>query len=317
MDNTIEASDKYNVITVLGATAGGKTAFAAHLASLLDREIISTDSRQVYKRMDIGTGKDLGDYYVKGQQIPVHLTDIAEPGTKYNVFQYQQDFDKVYKDMESRGKKAILCGGSGMYIEAIVKNYELLSVPHNMTLRAELEKKATSELISRLASLKKMHNVSDTTDRKRLVRAIEIAEFYVNNPLRDPNEKKINHLLLGIKFDRDSRRRRITDRLKQRLDAGMVDEVKGLIDSGTDMETLIYYGLEYKYITMLLKGELTYNQMFDALETAIHQFAKRQMTWFRKMERDGLKIYWLDGYMTMEQKIDRFREIVEKIEYSK
>jgi tRNA dimethylallyltransferase len=303
-------ADKYKLITVLGATAGGKTAFAAYLASLLDREIISADSRQVYRRMDIGTGKDYDDYLVDGQRIPVHLVDIMEPGTKYNVYQYQQDFVDVYKDIEQRGKKAILCGGSGMYLEAIIKDYELIAVPHDMELRSRLEQQDTEQLISLLESYKKLHNISDTSDRKRLIRAIEIAEQDSKNPGLKTNSPALTHLVLGIKFDRDSRRRRITQRLKQRLESGMVEEVQALMDSGVDADTLIYYGLEYKFITLYLKGELSYDQMFKALETAIHQFSKRQMTWFRKMERDGIKIHWLDGYLGLDEKIKRLMAIL-------
>lgn len=302
----------YNPITVLGATAGGKTAFAANLSYLLDREIISADSRQVYRRMNIGTGKDYGDYIVENTLIPVHLIDIAEPGTKYNVFQYQQDFIKSFQEIQNRGKKAILCGGSGMYIEAIVKDYDLITVPHNIALRKDIESREIEELIPVLESYKKMHNVSDITNKKRLIRAIEIADFYANNKEQKNAGNKLNHLILGIKFDRDSRRKRISSRLKQRMDSGMIEEVKALIDSGTDTETLIYYGLEYKFITLYLTNKLSYDEMFKSLETAIHQFSKRQMTWFRKMERDGIKIHWLDGYMGLQEKLERIENILEK-----
>jgi tRNA dimethylallyltransferase len=302
----------YNPITVLGATAGGKTAFAANLAYLLDREIISADSRQVYRRMNIGTGKDYGDYIVENTLIPVHLIDIAEPGTKYNVFQYQQDFIKSFQEIQNRGKKAILCGGSGMYIEAIVKDYDLITVPHNIALRKDIESREIEELIPVLESYKKLHNVSDITNKKRLIRAIEIADFYANNKEQKNAGNKLNHLILGIKFDRDSRRKRISSRLKQRMDSGMIEEVKALIDSGTDTETLIYYGLEYKFITLYLTNKLSYDEMFKSLETAIHQFSKRQMTWFRKMERDGIKIHWLDGYMGLQEKLERIENILEK-----
>ncbi len=302
----------YNPITVLGATAGGKTAFAANLSYLLDREIISADSRQVYRRMNIGTGKDYGDYIVENTLIPVHLIDIAEPGTKYNVFQYQQDFIKSFQEIQNRGKKTILCGGSGMYIEAIVKDYDLITVPHNIALRKDIESREIEELIPVLESYKKMHNVSDITNKKRLIRAIEIADFYANNKEQKNAGNKLNHLILGIKFDRDSRRKRISSRLKQRMDSGMIEEVKALIDSGTDTETLIYYGLEYKFITLYLTNKLSYDEMFKSLETAIHQFSKRQMTWFRKMERDGIKIHWLDGYMGLQEKLERIENILEK-----
>jgi len=310
MENIKNLADKYNLITVLGATAGGKTAFAAYLAYILDREIISADSRQVYKRMDIGTGKDYDDYIVNDTKIPVHLIDVAEPGTKYNVYQYQQDFVQVFKDIENRRKKAVMCGGSGMYVEAIIKDYELIAVPHNRELRENLENKEIEELIEILQSNKKLHNVSDISDKKRLIRAIEIATHYSLYPDLKSDTPQIDHLVLGIKFDRDSRRRRISQRLKQRLECGMIEEVKALMDSGIDAETLIYYGLEYKFITLYLTGKLSYDEMFKGLETAIHQFSKRQMTWFRKMERDGIKIYWLDGYMSLEEKIKRFENLL-------
>ncbi|MFN8258160.1 MAG: tRNA (adenosine(37)-N6)-dimethylallyltransferase MiaA [Bacteroidales bacterium] len=306
-------SGQYDIITVLGATAGGKTAFAAHLADLTGREIISADSRQVYRQMDIGTGKDLNDYIVEGRPVPVHLVDIVEPGEKYNVYRFQQDFVLVWEKLSNSGKKAVMCGGSGMYIEAILKDYELISVPFNPGLRESLDKLDTEKLIEMLASKKKLHNTSDTKERSRLIRALEIAEYYSKNSEASVNKKPLNHLVLGIKFDRESRRRRISERLKQRLSAGMIDEVKNLLDHGISKETLIYYGLEYKFITLYLDGVLEYNEMVKQLETAIHQFSKRQMTWFRKMERDGIKIHWLDGYMSMEQKLERLARILEKL----
>ncbi len=309
-----ELADNYDLITVLGATAGGKTAFAAKLAHVLGREIISADSRQVYKRMDIGTGKDLEDYIVDNEKVPTHLVDIVEPGYKYNVFEYQQDFVKVFKAIRSRGKKALLCGGSGMYLEAVIKDYQLISVPHNKELRQNLENKPLEELIPVLKSYGDLHNKSDITEKKRLIRAIEIAYFYAQNPHTEQDSPDINHLILGIKFDRDSRRRRITERLKQRIENGMIEEVQRLIDEGVDKETLIYYGLEYKFITQYIKGELTYDEMFKGLQTAIHQFSKRQMTWFRRMERNGIKIHWLDGYMAMKEKLERVKEILKKEE---
>jgi tRNA dimethylallyltransferase len=277
----------------------------------LGREIISADSRQVYKRMDIGTGKDYDDYVVNGIKIPVHLVDIAEPGVKYNVYQYQQDFVRVFNDISERGKKAILCGGSGMYLEAIIKDYDLIAVPHNLELRNQLDLKKPEELIHTLESYRKLHNVSDTGDKKRLIRAIEIADFYKRNPEKQNNSPKLSHLVLGIKYDRESRRRRISARLNERLNSGLIEEVRALLESGIDEESLIYYGLEYKFITLYLVGKLNYNEMYNNLETAIHQFSKRQMTWFRKMERDGIKIQWLDGHMSQEQKLERFRKILE------
>jgi tRNA dimethylallyltransferase len=310
MDEFIKHADTFNLITVLGATAGGKTSFAAYLANVLEREIISADSRQVYRRMDIGTGKDYSDYIVDGKEVPFHLIDIVEPGVKYNVYQYQRDFVKVFKEIEKKDKKAILCGGSGMYIEAIIKDYELIAVPHNQELREDLEEQEIEQLILKLEFYKKLHNISDISDKKRLIRAIEIADFYAKNPDSTSNSPKLAHLVLGIKFDRESRRRRISQRLKQRLESGMIEEVKSLMDSGIDSDTLIYYGLEYKFITLYLIGKMSYDEMFTNLETAIHQFSKRQMTWFRKMERDGIKIHWLDGYMSQEEKMQRVKTIV-------
>jgi len=310
MNELKELAEPYNLITVLGATAGGKTAFAAKLTHVLDREIISADSRQVYRRMDIGTGKDLEDYTVDGHEVPTHLVDIVEPGYKYNVYEYQQDFVKVFKDIVARGKKAVLCGGSGMYLEAVIKDYKLISVPHNIELRQKLEGSSLEELIPILEAYGSLHNKSDVTEKKHLIRAIEIADHYAENPGARMKLPDINHLILGVKFDRDSRRRRISERLKQRLENGMIEEVQMLIDSEVDKETLIYYGLEYKFVTQYIEGQLTYNEMFNGLQTAIHQFSKRQMTWFRRMEKNGIKIHWLDGYMTMEEKIDRVKSIL-------
>lgn len=310
MDELINLSAKYNLITVLGATAGGKTAFAAQLAYLLDAEVIGADSRQVYRRMDIGTGKDYKDYDVFGKKIPIHLIDIIEPGEKYNVYQYQKDFVKVYRDITGREKKAVLCGGSGLYIESVLKDYKLFEVPINEELRHQLKQKSLEELILQLESYKRLHNTTDIDDRERLIRAIEIAEFESDkkNEINDFPEMK--HLVLGIKFDRNSRRKRISERLKLRLENGLIEEVKGLIDSGVDMDTLIYYGLEYKYITLYLQGKMSFEEMFKQLETAIHQFSKRQMTWFRRMERNGTEINWIDGYMSMDEKIDRVLKIL-------
>lgn len=295
----------YNLITILGATASGKTGFAVQVANLLTGEIISADSRQVYRRMDIGTGKDLSEYNYAGKQIPVHLIDIVEPGTKYNVFEYQKDFIKAFETIQAKNKLPIICGGTGMYLEAVLKGYKLIKVPVNEALRGELEKQEHAVLIERLLSYKKVHNTTDTQNRKRLIRAIEIADYYEQNPEEDSYYPEINSLIVGIKYDRDSRRRRITERLKARLEEGMIDEVRSLIDEGVDTETLIYYGLEYKFLTKYLLNEISYDQMFSGLETAIHQFSKRQMTWFRKMERDGFKIQWLDGYMPDDEKLQK------------
>ncbi len=310
MDELINLSAKYNLITVLGATAGGKTAFAAQLAYLLDAEVIGADSRQVYRRMDIGTGKDYKDYDVFGKKIPIHLIDIIEPGEKYNVYQYQKDFVKVYRDITGREKKAVLCGGSGLYIESVLKDYKLFEVPINEELRHQLKQKSLEELILQLESYKRLHNTTDIDDRERLIRAIEIAEFESDKKNEILDFPEMKHLVLGIKFDRNSRRKRISERLKLRLENGLIEEVKGLIDSGVDMDTLIYYGLEYKYITLYLQGKMSFEEMFKQLETAIHQFSKRQMTWFRRMERNGTEINWIDGYMSMDEKIDRVLKIL-------
>ena len=302
---------KYDMLTILGATAGGKTSVAARMAYILDGEIISADSRQVYRGMDLGTGKDLGDYIVEEKQIPYHLIDIVDAGYKYNVYEYQKDFLKVYSDLQKRNKFPVFCGGSGMYLEAILKGYKLIPVPADEELRSKLEKKETEELISILKSFKKLHNTSDIDSRKRLIRAIEIETYYDQLDKVDDYFPEIKSLIVGIKFDRNSRRKRITERLKQRLDEGMVDEVKKILNSGVSPEVLIYYGLEYKYLTQYIVGDITYDEMFKQLETAIHQFAKRQMTWFRGMERRGFKINWLDGYLPMKEKTDRILDLLE------
>ena len=275
----------YKLITILGPTASGKTNFAAALAAHLDTEIISADSRQVYRSMDIGTGKDLADYIIDGKEIPYHLIDICNPGDKYNVFEYQHDFHRVYTNISAKGKLPILCGGTGMYIEAVLKGYKLLDVPQNPVLRESLKSKTLSELEQILASYKVLHNKTDVDSAQRAIRAIEIEEYY-KNEAPDTNEyEPINSLIIGINIDRELRREKISHRLRARLEEGMVDEVKGIIDSGVKPEDLIYYGLEYKFLTLYIIGELTYNEMVSQLEIAIHQFAKRQMTWFRGMER--------------------------------
>ncbi len=304
-------SIKYNMLTILGPTAGGKTSVATQMASILDGEVISADSRQVYRNMDLGTGKDLEDYIVEGNQIPFHIIDVVDPGYKYNVYEYQKDFVKAFDDITNRKKFPVLCGGSGMYLEAVLKGYKLINVPNNEKLRKELESKSDDELIKLLGSFKELHNKSDIDTRKRMVRALEIELYYENHPEIDHYFPKINSLIIGVKYDRDSRRKRITQRLKQRLENGMIDEVKKILDDGVSAEDLIYYGLEYKFLTQHIIGELSYDEMFRGLETAIHQFAKRQMTWFRGMERKGFKIYWLDGYAPMNEKKDRILNLLE------
>ena len=298
----------YNLITVLGPTASGKTAFAANIALKFNTEIISADSRQVYINMDIGTGKDIDDYIILGQKIPYHLIDIIPAGEKYNVYQYQKDFFTIFKQISERNKIPILCGGTGMYIEAVLKRYNLLKVPENKELRANLENKSLPELQKMLATYKSLHNTSDTDTKKRAIKAIEIQTFYDNNPEKIINYPEINSLIVGLKFDRKSQRRRITERLTQRLKSGMIDEVKFLMKSGISSDTLLYYGLEYKFLTNYLTGKLTYDEMFSGLNTAIHQFAKRQMTWFRRMERKGMEIHWFDGYEPMNERLERFDE---------
>ena len=292
-----------NLLVILGPTAGGKTAVAAHWAYRNGGEVISADSRQVYRGMNIGTGKDYSDYVVDGSQVPYHCIDIVEPGEQYNVYEYQKDFLKSYNDIRNRGKIPVLCGGSGMYIEAVLDGYKLIQVPVNEKLRKDLETKTDAELESLLASLKTLHNRSDTDTRKRMIRAIEIAIYQTENPHETDDFPEIQPLLIGIKYDRESRRQRITQRLRQRLDEGMIEEAQKLLDKGLSFEQLEYYGLEYKYLAKYLSKKLTYNQMFEQLNTAIHQFAKRQMTWFRRMERNGTTIWWLDGYMPLEEKL--------------
>ena len=301
---------KYDLITILGPTASGKTPLAAALADKLSTEIISGDSRQVYRRMDLGTGKDLEDYTVEGRPVPYHLIDIVEPGYKYNVFEYQRDFLKAYEEIVAKGKLPILCGGTGMYIESVLKGYRLLPVPENPELRASLEGKSLEELTHILEGYKKLHNSTDVDTAKRAIRAIEIEEYYKQQPAEYREFPSLKSLIIGVDIDRELRREKITRRLKQRLDEGMVDEVRGLLNEGIPAENLIYYGLEYKFLTQYAIGELTYEEMFLQLETAIHQFAKRQMTWFRGMERRGFTIHWLDATLPMEEKTEQIINLI-------
>ena len=296
---------KFDMVTILGPTASGKTEVAVSLAHKLNGEIISADSRQIYREMDLGTGKDLDEYSVNGTDVPYHLIDIAEAGYHYNVFEFQRDFLKVYSEIRNKGSFPVMCGGSGMYLEAVLKGYRLIKVPVNEQRRAELQLLSMEELTSILRSYKTINNTSDTENRKRAIRAIEIEEFCSLHPETDLSFPAINSLIVGVKYDRDSRRKRITTRLKQRLDNGMIEEVSKLIDKSLKPEELTYYGLEYKYITLYITGQITYEEMFTGLNTAIHQFAKRQMTWFRKMEREGFQIRWLDGYMPATEKTDK------------
>ncbi|MBN1990956.1 MAG: tRNA (adenosine(37)-N6)-dimethylallyltransferase MiaA [Bacteroidales bacterium] len=303
--------NRYELITILGPTAVGKTAVAANLALAIDGEIISADSRQVYRGMDIGTGKDLADYTINSICIPYHLIDIADAGDKYNVFRFQSDFLSAYNHIRHLGKQPILCGGTGMYIEAVTKGYKMVSVPVNEPLRAELDAKSDEELEQMLRSLKQVHNRSDFDTRKRTIRAIEI-ELHQQSSGHSFTFPSINNIYFGIAVDREIRRNRITQRLKDRLREGMIEEVQGLISAGVPVSTLIFYGLEYKFVAMYLVGELTYNDMFSQLNAAIHQFAKRQMTWFRKMERSGDTIHWIDGTLPMDEKINQIMSTIQQ-----
>ena len=316
------------MITILGPTASGKTSLAAALAAQIDTldasiwggstkgaEIISADSRQVYRGMDIGTGKDLEDYTVEGKLIPYHLIDICDAGTKYNLFQYQQDFYDAYLDITHRGVLPILCGGTGLYIESVLKGYHLSPVPQNPALRSSLEGKTLEELTDMLVHLKakngsNMHNRTDVDTAQRAIRAIEIETYNLEHPMPERELPAVDSLVIGVSIDRDARRDKITHRLKQRLENGMVEEIKGLLDRGIPAENLLYYGLEYKFITEYVIGKTSYEEMLRGLEIAIHQFAKRQMTWFRGMERRGFTIHWIDALQPMEQKVEQVLELM-------
>ena len=311
----IDNMQNQKMITILGPTASGKTAVAAALALRTGGEIISADSRQVYRRMDIGTGKDLADYTIGDVRIPYHLIDIAEPGTKYNLFQYQQDFHEAYDEIRSRGKLPILCGGTGLYIEAVLGGYSLSPVPQNQALRDSLEGKSLEELTRMLVELKRqngsnMHNRTDVDTAQRAIRAIEIETYNLEHPTPERQMPPVESLIIGINIDRELRREKITRRLKARLDDGMCDEIQGLIDGGVNPEDLIYYGLEYKFITEYVIGRTSYEEMFRQLEIAIHQFAKRQMTWFRGMERRGFTIHWIDAAQSMEDKVGAIEALI-------
>lgn len=304
------------MITILGPTASGKTSIAAALAGRIGGEIISADSRQVYRRMDIGTGKDLADYEVGGKHIPYHLIDIAEPGYKYNLFEYQRDFHTAYDDITSRGRTPVLCGGTGLYIEAVLNGYALSPVPQNQELRDSLSA-TLDELTAMLKALKEqtgsnMHNRSDVDTVQRAIRAIEIETYNLQHPTPEREMPGISSLVIGVDVDRETRRRRISDRLEARLHEGMIDEVKGLLAEGVSAESLMYYGLEYKFVTEYVTGKTTYNDMLSRLEIAIHQFAKRQMTWFRGMERRGIHINWIDASLPMDDKVELIMELNEK-----
>lgn len=297
----------FNLLSIIGPTASGKTTLAVRLADELGGEIISADSRQIYRGMDIGTGKDLNEYCREGRQIPYHLIDIVEAGSKYNVFEYQNDFLRVWEDCRTRDMLPVLCGGSGLYVEAVLKGYKLLAVPVNDELRASLEGMTLQELAERLATYKRLHNTTEVDTPKRAVRAIEIEEYYRTHPYEEKDFPEIRPLIVGVDVSREVRRERITSRLHARLQEGMVDEVKHLLDNGVKPDDLIYYGLEYKYLTLYLTGKLSYKEMVESLNVAIHQFAKRQMTWFRKMEREGFDIRWLEASLSMEEKAGKVK----------
>jgi tRNA dimethylallyltransferase len=301
---------KYDLITILGPTASGKTSLATRLAFELNGEIISADSRQVYRSMDIGTGKDLSDYVVDGVHIPYHLIDIVEPGYKYNLFEYQRDFLLAYNAIRQNGRQAILCGGTGLYIESILKGYKLVPVPENPILRAELEMYELPQLTEKLKTYKQLHNTTDVDTKKRAIRAIEIEEYYLEHEAEISEFPKINSLVIGVDIERELRREKISKRLRSRLDEGMVDEVKNILARGVAPDDLIYYGLEYKYLTNFVIGKMTYGDMVSELEIAIHQFAKRQMTWFRGMERRGFTIHWIDATLPMETKIQKILSLL-------
>ncbi len=311
----IDNMQNQKMITILGPTASGKTSVAAALALRTGGEIISADSRQVYRRMDIGTGKDLADYTIGDVHIPYHLIDIAEPGTKYNLFQYQQDFHTAYNDIRSRGKLPILCGGTGLYIEAVLGGYSLSPVPQNPKLRESLEGKSLDQLTQMLVQLKQkngsnMHNRTDVDTAQRAIRAIEIETYNLEHPTPERQMPPVDSLVIGINIDRELRREKITRRLKARLEEGMCDEIRSLIDGGVNPDDLIYYGLEYKFVTEYVVGKTSYEEMFRQLEIAIHQFAKRQMTWFRGMERRGYTIHWIDAAQPMDEKVEAIMSLM-------
>ncbi len=315
------------LIAIIGPTACGKTNLAVHLASVIDGEIISGDSRQVYRRMDIGTGKDLEEYMLNGHYIPYHLIDISEPGSKYNVYQFQHDFLRAFSDVSNRHKPSILCGGSGLYVESVLRGYRMSYVPEDKALRLALSGKTLLELTNILSGYKTLHNTTDVDSPQRAIRAIEIAEYYKKHPEKESGNDKsdLNHseqsllnwiqshnMVFGLDVPRDIRRSRISHRLHARLQAGMVEEVRHLLSEGIPPEDLIYYGLEYKYLTLYVTGEINYDEMFNKLEIAIHQFAKRQMTWFRGMARRGIKIHWLDFSDSIDTKIEKMLDILKK-----
>lgn len=301
----------YNLITILGPTACGKTTLAVALADRLRTAVISADSRQVYRSMDLGTGKDLDEYIVDGRRVPYHLIDIVDAGYKYNVFEYQRDFLAVYERLRAARQIPVLCGGTGMYLESVLRGYRLVEVPENRALRASLEGKSLEELTEMLRGYKQLHNTTDVDTCKRAIRAIEIEEYYRTNDVDVRPFPKIKSLTVGLDVSRELRRERISRRLRERLDQGMIDEVRGILASGVSPDDLIYYGLEYKFLTMYVIGQLTYDEMVNRLEIAIHQFAKRQMTYFRGMERRGVPIRWIDSELPTEEKVECICQMLE------
>lgn len=306
----MEPPQQYDMLIVTGITATGKTTLAAHTAAQLNGEIISADSRQVFRRMSLGTGKDLDDYIIEGKKIPYHLIDIREPGETYSVFNFQQDFLKAYNDIRNRGKFPVMSGGTGLYVESVVQRYKLLDVPRNEKLRNSLANKSLEELAQQLASMKSMHNQTDIDTRKRAIRAIEIATYYQQNQIEKTDIPPVRCLIVAPSFDRAQIRKRITLRLEERLNEGMADEVQQLINEGITPEKLISYGLEYKYLTWYLTGKMDYRHMKERLNIAIHQFAKRQMTWFRRMQRKGITIHWIDGYLPLSEKVHKVMKLL-------
>ena len=303
--------EKYDLVSIVGPTACGKTSLAVELAlSVPGAEIISADSRQVYRGMDIGTGKDIAEYTRGDVTVPSHLLDIVDAGEKYNLFEFQRDFLAAYEDIRNRGAYPIMCGGSGLYVESVLKGYRLLPVPENPALRVKLEEKSLEELTALLATYKQLHNNTDTDNKKRAIRAIEIEEYYRTCPVEERYFPQINALTIGVQVDREVRRERISRRLLERLDCGMVDEVRGLLDSGLQPDQLIYYGLEYKYLTLYLTGAMGYDEMVSGLEIAIHQFAKRQMTWFRGMEKRGVDIHWVDASRPLPEVVEQIKSMM-------
>ena len=306
----MDVMESYNLVTILGPTACGKTTLAVALADRLKTAVISADSRQVYRSMDLGTGKDLNEYTIDGREVPYHLIDIVDAGYKYNVFEYQRDFLKVYESLRAEGQLPVLCGGTGMYLESVLRGYRLVEVPENKNLRAALADKSLEELTDILRGYKQLHNTTDVDTCKRAIRAIEIEEYYRANDVNVREFPEIKSLTIGLDVSRELRRERISRRLRERLEQGMVDEVRGILAEGVSPEDLIYYGLEYKYLTMYIIGQLTYEEMVAQLEIAIHQFAKRQMTYFRGMERRGVSIHWIDSGLSTDEKVDEICKLL-------